>query len=132
MAATEAASFLQAFEIERVATLALNDSIWGMRAYLTMHDAPYVALAQHLDVPLLTWDRRMAKAARRYCQTISHRLRSSRMPRRCLRACARHLCSLTNASRGAGWSACALPLTARRAQVIVVLWGARALLIHRV
>ena len=68
--ANEAVSFLQAFEIERVATVALNDSIWGMRANLTPYDATYVALAQHLDVPLLTWDRRMARAARRYCQTI--------------------------------------------------------------
>jgi predicted nucleic acid-binding protein len=68
--ANEAVSFLHAFEIERVATVALNDAIWGMRANLTSYDATYVALAQHLDVPLLTGDRRMAKAARRYCQTI--------------------------------------------------------------
>jgi len=60
-----------ALEIERVPTFALNKTIWQTRDNLTSYDATYVALAKQLDVPLLTCDRRLAKAAQRYCDVIS-------------------------------------------------------------
>lgn len=34
--------------------------VWGLRANLTAYDAAYVALAEALDAPLLTRDRRLA------------------------------------------------------------------------
>jgi predicted nucleic acid-binding protein len=37
--------------------------IWDLRNNLTAYDAAYVALAEALDVPLLTRDRRLAAAA---------------------------------------------------------------------
>ena len=35
---------------------------WDLRGNLTVHDATYVALAESLDVPLLTLDQRIARA----------------------------------------------------------------------
>ena len=37
--------------------------VWALRNNLTAYDATYVALAEVLDVPLLTRDRRLAGAA---------------------------------------------------------------------
>lgn len=37
--------------------------IWDLRANLTAYDATYVALAEALDAPLLTADRRLARAS---------------------------------------------------------------------
>jgi predicted nucleic acid-binding protein len=37
--------------------------IWDLRNNLTAYDASYVALAEALDAPLLTRDRRLAGAA---------------------------------------------------------------------
>jgi predicted nucleic acid-binding protein len=37
--------------------------VWGLRHNLTAHDAVYVAVAETLDAPLLTRDRRMAAAS---------------------------------------------------------------------
>jgi predicted nucleic acid-binding protein len=36
--------------------------VWSLRDNLTAYDAAYVALAEALDAPLLTRDRRMASA----------------------------------------------------------------------
>jgi len=36
--------------------------IWSLRDNLTAYDAAYVALAESLPAPLLTCDRRLAKA----------------------------------------------------------------------
>jgi len=41
---------------------------WAMRAHITVYDAAYVALAMLVDRPLLTADRRLARAASRLCQ----------------------------------------------------------------
>ena len=41
---------------------ALADLAWTCRDNLTFYDALYVALAVRLDVPLLTGDRRLARA----------------------------------------------------------------------
>jgi predicted nucleic acid-binding protein len=38
--------------------------IWDLRSNLTAYDAAYVALAEALDAPLVTRDRRLAAAAR--------------------------------------------------------------------
>lgn len=37
--------------------------IWGLRATVTAYDAAYVALAEALDAPLLTCDRKIASAS---------------------------------------------------------------------
>jgi predicted nucleic acid-binding protein len=42
--------------------------IWDLRKNLTAYDAAYVALAEALDAPLLTRDRRLAAAARHHAK----------------------------------------------------------------
>ncbi len=42
--------------------------IWDLRRNLTAYDAAYVALAEALDAPLLTRDRRLASAALHHAQ----------------------------------------------------------------
>lgn len=53
---------LQALTIERVGHAALLERCWELRDNLTVYDAAYVALAEALDVPLVTADRRLAGA----------------------------------------------------------------------
>lgn len=45
-------------------TDALSDRVWRLRGNLTAYDAPYVALAEELDLPLVTTDHRLAAGAR--------------------------------------------------------------------
>src|SRR5437762_2528893 len=40
----------------------LMSRVWDLRANMSAYDAVYVALAEALDAPLLTRDRRLAKA----------------------------------------------------------------------
>ncbi|MGH3633286.1 type II toxin-antitoxin system VapC family toxin [Mycobacterium sp.] len=40
----------------------LADRVWGLRHQLTAYDAVFVALAEALEVPLITCDRRLARA----------------------------------------------------------------------
>ncbi len=50
------------FEITRYPHVGLLSRAWELRENLTMYDAVYVALAEALDVPLVTSDARMARA----------------------------------------------------------------------
>lgn len=45
----------------------LIEKAWVLRENITPYDAMYVALAQTLDVPLITTDARLARAARIHC-----------------------------------------------------------------
>jgi predicted nucleic acid-binding protein len=51
------------FPLRRYPHGLLLPRIWELRSNLTAHDAAYVALAELLDVPLLTRDRRLAAAS---------------------------------------------------------------------
>jgi predicted nucleic acid-binding protein len=44
--------------------------IWAMRENMTAHDGSYVALAERLDIPLMTLDHCLAKAAEKLCEVI--------------------------------------------------------------
>ena len=44
--------------------------VWELRANLTAYDASYVALAEVLDWPLLTLDRRLSRASGPRCEVI--------------------------------------------------------------
>lgn len=47
------------------------DRVWALRGALTSYDAWYVALAEALDCPVLTLDRRLARAPGPACQVIT-------------------------------------------------------------
>ena len=51
---------LRAVPVERVSHRLLMDRAWELRANATVYDAVYVALAELLDVPLVTADRKLA------------------------------------------------------------------------
>lgn len=50
-------------DIERYAHDLLLTRIWALRDNVTAYDAAYVALAEALDAPLLTTDRRLSTAS---------------------------------------------------------------------
>ena len=52
--------------ITRYPHFALLPRIWELRHSLSVYDAAYVALAELLEVPLLTRDKKMASAAGHY------------------------------------------------------------------
>ncbi len=54
------------FPIRRYPHDALLPRIWSLRDNLSAYDAAYVALAEALDAPLLTFDQRLAGAARKH------------------------------------------------------------------
>ncbi len=60
--AREALEDLRAFPPRRHPHKILLPRIWALRANLTACDAAYIALADALDAPLLTRDRRLAAA----------------------------------------------------------------------
>ena len=60
--AESAVSDLLAFPITVFPTGPLLRRVWGLRHNLTAYDACYVALAEAIQQPLLTADRRLAKA----------------------------------------------------------------------
>jgi predicted nucleic acid-binding protein len=54
--------------LRRAPHLPLLARCWELRHNLTPYDASYVALAEALEVPLLTADRRLARATGIHCQ----------------------------------------------------------------
>lgn len=61
---------LRDFPLRRYPHDFLLPRIWGLRNNLTAYDAAYVALAEALDAPLLTRDRRLAAASGHSAQII--------------------------------------------------------------
>ena len=59
---------LAALPLRRAPHRALLARCWELRAYLTVYDASYVALAEALDVTLLTGDGRLARAPGPRCR----------------------------------------------------------------
>jgi predicted nucleic acid-binding protein len=53
---------LTAMPIQRAPHLPLLARAWELRENITMYDAAYVSLAEALEAPLLTGDRRLARA----------------------------------------------------------------------
>lgn len=60
--AAEALGELQALPIHRVSHERLAQFAWLLRDNVSFYDGLYVALAQLLEQPLLTFDRRLARA----------------------------------------------------------------------
>ena len=62
---------LLTLEIELYPFAPLADRIWELRHNITNYDAWYVALAEALSCPLLTLDRRLARAPGPTCEIIT-------------------------------------------------------------
>lgn len=62
--ALEAVDDLVSLPLSRYPTLSILGRAWAYRSNMTAYDALYVALAEALDAPLLTADRRLGQAAR--------------------------------------------------------------------
>jgi predicted nucleic acid-binding protein len=61
-AAREALADLMEMKLERVGHRLLAERAWELRENVSFYDGLYVALAEALGAPLLTFDRRLAKA----------------------------------------------------------------------
>ena len=48
--------------VDRMGAVGLLGRIWELRDNLTAYDATYVALAEAIEAPLVTMDRRLARA----------------------------------------------------------------------
>jgi predicted nucleic acid-binding protein len=53
---------LRSLPITETSHLALVSRMWELRHSITAYDAAYVALAEHLDVPLITCDGKLARS----------------------------------------------------------------------
>lgn len=62
--ASAALSKLVGLPLRHIPHTDLLDRVWDLRHNLSFYDGLYVALAERLEVPLLTLDGRLAKAAR--------------------------------------------------------------------
>jgi predicted nucleic acid-binding protein len=66
-AVPDALHHLAEFPIRRVPLAPLLDRMWELRDNVTPYDAAYVALAEHLDGPLVTCDSKLAHANGIHC-----------------------------------------------------------------
>lgn len=66
--ATQALADLADLPLAQAPHQPLLRRIWELRDNLTPHDAAYVALAEALNEPLLTADRRLARASGERCE----------------------------------------------------------------
>lgn len=68
--ATRAIDVWARLGIERVGVQGLLGRIWELRGNVTAYDATYVAVAEALEVPLLTSDGRLARAPGPRCTVM--------------------------------------------------------------
>lgn len=64
----QALADLRDLDLHRVPHLKLLDRVWELRDALSAYDAAYVALAEHLAAPLVTADRKLARARGLRCE----------------------------------------------------------------
>ena len=68
--ATGAHGDLLRLDIELFPFAPFAERVWALRGNLTSYDAWYVALAEALDCPLATLDRRLSRARGPVCEVI--------------------------------------------------------------
>lgn len=69
--ARAAVAGLRELRLSRYPHLPLRDRMWDLRHRVSAPDAAYVALAEALDVPLLTTDRRLSRAHGLDCEIVA-------------------------------------------------------------
>jgi predicted nucleic acid-binding protein len=65
--ADRALADLEALRLDRVSHRPLLRRCWELRANVTVYDAAYIALAEHLEATLLTADHHLANAPGTHC-----------------------------------------------------------------
>ncbi len=68
--ANSACGDLLRLEIELFPFAPFAGRVWALRSHLTSYDAWYVALAEALDCPLVTLDRRLGRSSGPRCEII--------------------------------------------------------------
>ncbi len=71
LAATSAHQDLLRLDIDLAPFEPFADRIWELRSNLTSYDAWYVAVAEAIDLPLATLDRRLARASGPVCRFLT-------------------------------------------------------------
>jgi predicted nucleic acid-binding protein len=68
---SEVSNVLRRYELTGTPGVAhYAELVWPLRHDVSLYDAAYVALAMVLNVPLVTIDRKLATAAKRYCEVL--------------------------------------------------------------
>jgi predicted nucleic acid-binding protein len=68
---------LRSLPVETWAYEPLAERIWKLRATVTSYDAAYVALADMLEAPLITLDRKLARATGPQCAILTPQCRGA-------------------------------------------------------
>ena len=68
--AEQALGLFTELRIQRYPMTVLLGRVWSLRENLSAYDAAYVALAEALDLPLLTTDERMARSRGHFAQLL--------------------------------------------------------------
>jgi predicted nucleic acid-binding protein len=69
--AEQALAFFTELRIRRYPMTLLLARVWSLRETLSAYDAAYIALAEALDVPLLTTDQRLARSTGHRAQIVA-------------------------------------------------------------
>lgn len=69
--ATTVHGIMTSTNVELYTFAPFSDRVWELRHNLTCYDAWYVALAEMLDCPLITLDRRLSRAAGPTCEFVT-------------------------------------------------------------
>lgn len=69
-AASQSVDAFRRMRIARTPISTLITRIWQLRHNISPYDAAFVALAEALDAPLLTYDTKLARAAGPRCQIV--------------------------------------------------------------
>jgi predicted nucleic acid-binding protein len=71
LAGARAVRMLTELRLRRHSALELLPRIWSLRSNLSAYDAAYVALAEVLDIPLVTTDARLARSQGHRAQIVA-------------------------------------------------------------
>jgi predicted nucleic acid-binding protein len=70
--AEQALGFFAELRIQRYPMTLLLERVWALRESVSAYDAAYVALAEALDFPLLTTDKRLARSHGHRAQILAY------------------------------------------------------------